>query len=320
MIARRGPVGKGRATARVNDKVAAECELTFALTTMPAPAAPARPETRDGAHDGARSAAGASAGGPAPGRLAADGARPRDPHLALVRYGSRPRVRSAHRADPPRSPGRCAAGNADGERPSACLPGRPGRLAGRAVVGRDRPGRWRPRRRPDARLPRLHPPSQSVDCRSVRRPGARGGPPARPAVRRGADPAARPLVGRDAGGAGRHPAPVRLLGPRVPAVPDGHAAATQRARRREQPGARPSRGSATRRRRDRRIADPVPPIPGLSRGCRLGRGLGRQDGRPRCAARGDPPGHRRAGQELAAGPLVGRSPGPSPRPTTPASC
>jgi 3-hydroxyacyl-[acyl-carrier-protein] dehydratase len=38
VIARRGPVGKGRATARVNDKVAAECELTFALATMPAPA------------------------------------------------------------------------------------------------------------------------------------------------------------------------------------------------------------------------------------------------------------------------------------------
>ena len=40
VIARRGPVGKGRATARVNDTVAAECELTFALTKMPAPAGP----------------------------------------------------------------------------------------------------------------------------------------------------------------------------------------------------------------------------------------------------------------------------------------
>jgi len=35
VTARRGPVGKGRARARVGDKVAAECELTFALTTMP---------------------------------------------------------------------------------------------------------------------------------------------------------------------------------------------------------------------------------------------------------------------------------------------
>jgi 3-hydroxyacyl-[acyl-carrier-protein] dehydratase len=38
VIARRGPVGKGRATARVANKVAAEGELTFALTRMPAPA------------------------------------------------------------------------------------------------------------------------------------------------------------------------------------------------------------------------------------------------------------------------------------------
>ena len=38
VLARRGPVGKGRAVARVNDKVAAECEMTFALTRMPAPA------------------------------------------------------------------------------------------------------------------------------------------------------------------------------------------------------------------------------------------------------------------------------------------
>ncbi len=38
VLARRGPVGKGHATARVNDKLAAECELTFALTRMPAPA------------------------------------------------------------------------------------------------------------------------------------------------------------------------------------------------------------------------------------------------------------------------------------------
>jgi 3-hydroxyacyl-[acyl-carrier-protein] dehydratase len=37
VIARRGPVGKGKATARVGDKVAAECELTFALTRMPTP-------------------------------------------------------------------------------------------------------------------------------------------------------------------------------------------------------------------------------------------------------------------------------------------
>jgi 3-hydroxyacyl-[acyl-carrier-protein] dehydratase len=36
VLARRGPVGKGRAVARVNEKVAAECELTFALTKMPA--------------------------------------------------------------------------------------------------------------------------------------------------------------------------------------------------------------------------------------------------------------------------------------------
>jgi 3-hydroxyacyl-[acyl-carrier-protein] dehydratase len=36
VLARRGPVGKGRAVARVNDKVVAECELTFALTKMPA--------------------------------------------------------------------------------------------------------------------------------------------------------------------------------------------------------------------------------------------------------------------------------------------
>ncbi len=35
VLARRGPVGKGRATARVENKVAAECELTFALTRMP---------------------------------------------------------------------------------------------------------------------------------------------------------------------------------------------------------------------------------------------------------------------------------------------
>jgi 3-hydroxyacyl-[acyl-carrier-protein] dehydratase len=41
VIARRGPVGKGRATARVGGKVAAECELTFALTKMPAPTDPA---------------------------------------------------------------------------------------------------------------------------------------------------------------------------------------------------------------------------------------------------------------------------------------
>ncbi|MFN8634974.1 MAG: 3-hydroxyacyl-ACP dehydratase FabZ [Chloroflexota bacterium] len=35
VIARRGPVGKGRAVARVGNKVAAECELTFALTRAP---------------------------------------------------------------------------------------------------------------------------------------------------------------------------------------------------------------------------------------------------------------------------------------------
>jgi 3-hydroxyacyl-[acyl-carrier-protein] dehydratase len=40
VIARRGPVGKGKATARVGDRVAAECELTFALTRMPAPPEP----------------------------------------------------------------------------------------------------------------------------------------------------------------------------------------------------------------------------------------------------------------------------------------
>ena len=39
VLSRRGPVGKGKATARVNEKVAAQCELTFALTSMPAPAA-----------------------------------------------------------------------------------------------------------------------------------------------------------------------------------------------------------------------------------------------------------------------------------------
>jgi 3-hydroxyacyl-[acyl-carrier-protein] dehydratase len=39
VISRRGPVGKGKATARVGDKVAAECELTFALVKMPEPAA-----------------------------------------------------------------------------------------------------------------------------------------------------------------------------------------------------------------------------------------------------------------------------------------
>ena len=35
VISRRGPVGKGKATARVNGKLAAECELTFALAPMP---------------------------------------------------------------------------------------------------------------------------------------------------------------------------------------------------------------------------------------------------------------------------------------------
>jgi 3-hydroxyacyl-[acyl-carrier-protein] dehydratase len=38
VLARRGPVGKGRAVARVADKVAAECDRTFALTKMPEPA------------------------------------------------------------------------------------------------------------------------------------------------------------------------------------------------------------------------------------------------------------------------------------------
>lgn len=38
VIARRGPVGKGKATARVGNKVAAECDLTFALTRAPEPA------------------------------------------------------------------------------------------------------------------------------------------------------------------------------------------------------------------------------------------------------------------------------------------
>jgi 3-hydroxyacyl-[acyl-carrier-protein] dehydratase len=36
VTARRGPVGKGHATARVDGKVVAECDLTFALTPMPA--------------------------------------------------------------------------------------------------------------------------------------------------------------------------------------------------------------------------------------------------------------------------------------------
>jgi 3-hydroxyacyl-[acyl-carrier-protein] dehydratase len=35
VISRRGPVGKGKATARVDGKLAAECELTFALAPMP---------------------------------------------------------------------------------------------------------------------------------------------------------------------------------------------------------------------------------------------------------------------------------------------
>lgn len=35
LTARRGPVGKGRARATVDGKVAAECTLTFALTRMP---------------------------------------------------------------------------------------------------------------------------------------------------------------------------------------------------------------------------------------------------------------------------------------------
>lgn len=38
VLARRGPVGKGRAVARIEGKVAAECELTFALTKMPSAA------------------------------------------------------------------------------------------------------------------------------------------------------------------------------------------------------------------------------------------------------------------------------------------
>jgi 3-hydroxyacyl-[acyl-carrier-protein] dehydratase len=37
VLARRGPVGKGSAKALVNGKVAAECQLTFALMKMPAP-------------------------------------------------------------------------------------------------------------------------------------------------------------------------------------------------------------------------------------------------------------------------------------------
>jgi len=40
VLARRGPVGKGHAIARVNNKVAAECDLTFALTKAPASEAP----------------------------------------------------------------------------------------------------------------------------------------------------------------------------------------------------------------------------------------------------------------------------------------
>jgi 3-hydroxyacyl-[acyl-carrier-protein] dehydratase len=39
VLTRRGPVGKGKARALVNGKLAAECELTFALAKMPAPAA-----------------------------------------------------------------------------------------------------------------------------------------------------------------------------------------------------------------------------------------------------------------------------------------
>jgi 3-hydroxyacyl-[acyl-carrier-protein] dehydratase len=35
VLTRRGPVGKGKAKATVNGKVAAECELTFALMPMP---------------------------------------------------------------------------------------------------------------------------------------------------------------------------------------------------------------------------------------------------------------------------------------------
>jgi len=35
VTARRGPVGKGKARATVGGKVAAECELTFALTKLP---------------------------------------------------------------------------------------------------------------------------------------------------------------------------------------------------------------------------------------------------------------------------------------------
>jgi 3-hydroxyacyl-[acyl-carrier-protein] dehydratase len=35
VISRRGPVGKGKARALVGGKVAAECELTFALVKMP---------------------------------------------------------------------------------------------------------------------------------------------------------------------------------------------------------------------------------------------------------------------------------------------
>lgn len=35
VLARRGPVGKGRAKATINGKTAAECELTFALTKLP---------------------------------------------------------------------------------------------------------------------------------------------------------------------------------------------------------------------------------------------------------------------------------------------
>jgi 3-hydroxyacyl-[acyl-carrier-protein] dehydratase len=35
VISRRGPIGKGKARAKVGDKLAAECELTFALAPMP---------------------------------------------------------------------------------------------------------------------------------------------------------------------------------------------------------------------------------------------------------------------------------------------
>jgi len=43
VTSRRGPVGKGKGTARVGEKLAAECELMFALAPMPSPGAGSAP-------------------------------------------------------------------------------------------------------------------------------------------------------------------------------------------------------------------------------------------------------------------------------------